>query len=93
MVIEVMALQLILHLLFEADADQADDDNRMPLDLLIAGVLDDRIDEIDPETEETDEWMQLMAAMAARALLNVASWAERAEDPEGEAYENDNGSG
>ena len=90
MVIEVMALQLILHLLFEADADQADDDNRMPLDLLIAGVLDDKIDELDPEAEETEEWMQLMAAMAARALLNVGRWEAR-EDPEGEAFENDNG--
>ena len=63
----------------------------MPLDVLIAGVLDETIDEIDPDTEDTGEWMRLRAALAARALLNVSSGLVEVEYEQEEPPTNDNG--
>ena len=74
MLIEILALQLLLKLLFDVDADLTEDDERrMPLDVLIAGELDEIIDSMVAEPEDTGEWTRLRAAEAARALLNVSS--------------------
>jgi hypothetical protein len=94
MLIEVLALQLTLKLLFDVDADMSDaDEARMPLDVLVAGELDEIIDSMDAEPDDTGEWTRLRAAEAARALLNVSSeFVELpTDDPDGEAHENDNG--
>jgi hypothetical protein len=91
MLIEILALQLLLKLLFDADADLADDEVRMPLDVLIAGELDEIIDRMDAEPEDTGEWTRLRAAEAARALLNVSSGLVDIEDVEEEPPTNDNG--
>jgi len=45
--IELMALRLVIRLLFEAEADIADDEDRPPLDVEVALVLDEMIDEIE----------------------------------------------
>ena len=78
--IEILALQLLFKLLFDADADMADDETRMPLDVLVAVELDDIIEQMDSETEDTGEWTRLRAAEAARALLNVSSGLVDVED-------------
>jgi len=71
--IEVMALRLIVRLLFEAEADIADDEIRAPLDVEVAMVLDEMIEEIDDATEEPEELVRLQTRLSARALLNVSS--------------------
>jgi len=93
LLIEVLALQLLFKLLFDVQADIADDEITMPFDLLIAGELDEIIDRMDAEPEDTGEWTRLRAAEAARALLNVSSGLVDVptDDPDGEAHENDNG--
>lgn len=93
MLIEILALQLLLKLLFDIQADLADADDTMPFDVLVAGELDEIIDSMDAEPEDTGEWTRVRAAEAARALLNVASGFVDvpSEDPDGGAYENDNG--
>lgn len=91
MLIEILALQLLLKLLFDVDADMTDEDEgRMPMDVLIAGELDEIIDRMDPETEDSGEWTRLRAAEAARALLNVSSGMVDVEYEPEEAHENDN---
>lgn len=91
--IEVMALRLIIRLLFEAEADIADDEDRAPLDVEIAMVLDEMIEEIDDATEEPEELVTLQVRQSARALLNVSSGLVDVEyeEPDGETHENDNG--
>lgn len=92
---EVMALRLLFRLLFEAEADIADDEDRAPLDVEIAMVLDELIEEIDEATEDPEELVRLQTRLSARALLNVSGGTIDVEvdDPDGEAYENDNGPG
>lgn len=84
MLIEILALELTIKLLLDVDADMADDEIRMPLDVLIAGELDEIIDRLGPETEDTDQWTRLRAAEAARALLNVSSGLVDVEDLPGD---------
>ena len=93
MLVEILAMQLLFKLLFDVQADLADDDDTMPFDVLVAGELDEIIDRMDAEPEDTGEWTRLRAAEAARALLNVSSEMIEVptDDPDGEAYENDNG--
>ena len=96
MLIEVLALQLLFKLLFDVQADIADDDITMPLDVLVAGELDEIIDSMEAEPEDIGEWTRLRAAEAARALLNVSSGLVEVptDDPDdGEAHENANGPG
>jgi hypothetical protein len=91
--IEVMALRLLLRLLFEAEADIADDEDRAPLDVEIAMVLDELIDEIDGATEEPEELVRLQTRLAARALLNVSSGLVDLAEPDELPPTNDNGPG
>jgi hypothetical protein len=88
---EVMALRLLFRLLFEAEADIADDEDRAPLDVEIAMVLDEMIEEIDDATEDPEELVRLQTRLSARALLNVSSGLADVEDSDGAPPTNDNG--
>lgn len=90
---EVMALRLLFRLLFEAEADIADDEDRAPLDVEIAMVLDELIDEIDGATEDPEELVRLQTRLSARSLLNVSSGLVDLEDPDEPLPTNDNGPG
>ncbi|CAN5170503.1 hypothetical protein BH10PSE3_BH10PSE3_09260 [soil metagenome] len=70
---EVMAFRLFIRLLFEAEADIADDEDRAPLDVEVAIVLDELIDEIDEAIGDPKELVRLQTRLAARALLNASS--------------------
>ena len=87
---EVMALRLLFRLLFEAEADIADDEDRAPLDVEIAMVLDELIDEIDDATEDPEELVRLQTRLSARALLNVSSGSIDLDDPDDPPPTNDN---
>lgn len=91
LMIEMMALRLLFRLLFDAEASLAEDEEREPLDILIAMALDDLIEEIDDATEEPEELVRLQTRLAARALLKATSELVDVDDPDGEAHENDNG--
>lgn len=89
--IEVMALRLLFRLLFDAETEIADDQDRTPLDVEIACVLDDLIDEIDDASEDPQELVLLQTRLSARALLNVSSGLVDLEEPDETPPMNDNG--
>ncbi|WP_426032848.1 hypothetical protein [Caulobacter sp. DWP3-1-3b2] len=91
--VELMAVKLLFRLLFEVEADFADEEDRTPLSVVLATALDELIDEIDDATEEPNELVRLQSRLAARAMLNVESGMVDVECEDEESPTNDNGPG
>lgn len=91
--VELMALSLLLKLLFEQEAERADDEGVMPLDVLVFDKVDEIFESIDPETTDTGEWLRARAARTALDLLGLSGEMVDVEDLAEEPPTNDNGPG
>lgn len=70
LMVEMNAVRLVLRLLFEAEAEAADDAERIPLQAEVAWLIEDLLDQIATDGAEGPRaWLDEAAALAARDLL------------------------
>ena len=81
--LEIMTFRMVLELLFQEEAERADDAGVAPLDVLVFEQVEEVLAAIDPDSEETSGWLRGQAALGARHLLGFSDSAVDLEDFEG----------